>query len=602
MTTHTMLTGPDHARASGQPGSPSASTFAVSPLEAKQRRDFAQVRDIVDRSKVADDFDHLVVRRNPTTGKVMGRPRRLTLRALLVLAVLTCLRESKPTLVGITETGNDLPDDLYQELGLKTADAPRRPLTESQVGHLFNLLPEQLDSSPYRSGKRLKVTTDGKIIDEFKAPAVDRKCFDADLADDELDTATPTRKLARRARPALDDEQQRQRQQLLTELIDRLLQATLPEGMAVDTLAVDWTDREAYGKRPRKPSDKRLGSISSDRDAQLGRRRPKGNSFTTSPRQARGDVDGFDKSGFEVDKAEMYFGYLVHYAVAVPGDSDTPLPELALAMRMAPANDMGGVAPALIDMIDSVRRVGPVTHALVDRGYSMRTYETMHQPLGERGVHLTFDLAEHQRQRGGLTEAGAIPMAGDFYCPMLPTSLEVEAVPGPQATRQDWRGYHERRDARMQYAMRPKGRPTPDMASQRLQCPALAGRIRCPLRPESQGLDPETTPEIYESDQLDDVRNAQFRCCSAKSFTVTAEDGAGTRQRHPFGSQAWIRTYDQRTASERYIAHYKSKVRTGREDIAMQGLVRQTLMTAFASVAVNIRLVRSFTDQHDNGQ
>ncbi len=604
MNSNTMLTGPGGVLPSGEPGTPSVTHFSISPLERKQRRDFAEVCRIVDRSKVAEDFADLVVRRNPTTGKAVGRPRRLTLRALLILAVMNCLRDRRPTLVDITETGNELPDDLFAELGLKEPGGTRVPLTESQVGHLFNLLADRLDTSPHRSGKRLKVTVDGEIIDEFKAPPVDRKCFDAHVADDELDTAEPTRKLADRKRASLDDEQRAGRERLLNELVDRLLQATLPEGMPVEALAVDWTDREAYGRRPRKASANRVGSISADRDAQLGRRRPKGNSFTTSQRKAKGAdaAGGFDQAGFEVDKVQRYFGYLVHYAVTVPGEDATPVPELALAMRVAPANDMAGVAPALIDMVDSVGRVGPVTHALVDRGYSMRTYETMHRPLGERGVHLTFDLSELQRGRSGMTEAGAITMGGDFYCPMLPDSFEVDAIPGPGATRQDWRAYHERRDARMQYAMRLKGRPTPDMASQRLECPAAAGRIRCPLRPESQSLDPAQTPEIYDSDRLDEVRDAKLHCCTAKSFTVTAEDGAGTRQRHPFGSRAWIRAYEQRTASERYIAHYKRLVRTGREDIAMQGQIRQTLMTGFASVAVNIHLVRSFNDKHGNAQ
>lgn len=602
MTTYDMPTGPGGALPSGEPGTPSASKFSISPLERKQRRDFAEVSHIVDRSQVAVDLEHLVVRRSPTTGKVMGRPRRLTLRTFLILAVMTCLREAKPTLVGITEAGNELPDDLYAELGLKPVGGPRRPLTESQVGHLFNLLAERLDTSPHRSGKRLRVTVDGEIIDEFKAPVVDRKCLQMDIADEDLEVPTPTREMPLRTKPALNDAQCAEREQLLNVLIDRLLQATLPDGMQVDTLAVDWTDREAYGNRPRKPSEERNGAVSADRDAHLGRRRPKGNGYTVRGRAPKpGTVQGYDVGGFEVDKTELYFGYLVHYAVVASGD-DAPLPELALAMRVAPANDMAGVAPALVDMIESVQRVRSITHALVDRGYSMRSYETMHQPLGERGVHLTFDLAAHQRQRGGMTEAGAIPMAGDFYCPMLPDSFEVEALPGSQATRKDWRAHHERRATRMQYAMRPKGRPTPDMANQRLQCPALAGRIRCPLRPESQALDPAETPEIYESDQLDDVRDAKLRCCTAKSFTVAAEDGAGTRQLHPFGSLAWIRSYEPRTASERYIAHYKKKVRTGREDIAVHGRVRQTLMTAFASVAVNIRLLRSSNDQHDEEQ
>ena len=134
MTTQHTLTGPDDAQSSGQPEAPSIPTLSISPLERKLRDDVAAVCQVVDRSKVARDLDHLVVTRNSETGKIMGRPRRLTLRALLVLAVLTFLRERKPTLVDITETANELPDDLYAELGLMDPDRDRKPLTESQVG------------------------------------------------------------------------------------------------------------------------------------------------------------------------------------------------------------------------------------------------------------------------------------------------------------------------------------------------------------------------------------------------------------------------------------------------------------------------------------
>ncbi|MCC5947769.1 MAG: hypothetical protein JJT89_04865 [Nitriliruptoraceae bacterium] len=229
----------------------------------------------------------------------------------------------------------------------------------------------------------------------------------------------------------------------------------------------------------------------------------------------------------------------------------------------------------------------------------MRAAESVHLPLANRGVHLTFDLSKQQRQRHGTTADGAIMMGGDFYCPMLPREIEVEGIPGPQATREDWADYHRRRKAREAWMMARKGRPTADMGKQRLVCPAAANKLRCPLRPDSMALPEERNiPEIYD-DQLDDIRDALPNCCTSKSFTVHQQDGAGRRQQHHFGSPEWIRSYDRRTASERVISHYKKLVRTGREDIQVFGRTRQTLAVGFATVALNIRLVRNWEQKTD---
>lgn len=571
----------------------------MSPLEARLRSDFEDVRAVVDTSQVAVTYEYLCVKRSEK-GKVLGRPRKMTMRAFLILAILTCLRDRPPSIVKITETANELPEDLLEELGLMKPGGTRPTITESQIGHVFNLLANSLDVSPHRPGKRLRITDTGEVIDEYKTAQIDRKCLDPDLTDEELTPPSATRRLADRKESELGVDVVESRVAVLHGLIDDLLQATIRSDLDIRTTAVDWTDREAWARGGRHATKARDGVVSADPDAKWGRRRPSGNSFTPSRRSPKKAIGPLDEDGFETDKIEYYFGYLVHVAVATKEVDGPPVPELVLALRVAPADDMAGVGPAVVDMIDSIRSVAPIDHAIVDRGYSMRAAESVHLPLADRNVHLTFDLSQPQRQRHGTTKDGAIMMGGDFYCPMLPRDIEVEGIPGPQATREDWAAYHRRREIREAWMMARKGKPTADMNTQRLVCPAVAGNTRCPLRPDSMALpEDKNIPEIFD-DQLDDIREAPPGCCTAKSFTVYQEDGAGRRQQHSFGSPEWIRSYDRRTASERVISHYKKLVRTGREDVQVFGRTRQTLAVGFATVALNIRLLRGWDEKQND--
>ncbi len=570
----------------------------MSPLEAQLRTDFEDVRAVIDNSKVAVSYEYLCVRRSEN-GKLLGRPRKMTMRAFLILVILTCLRGRPPSIVKATETANELPEDLLEELGLMKPGGPRPAITPSQVGHVFNVLANNLDLSPYQPGKRLRLTTDGGHIDEYKTKPIDRKCLEPHLSADELTPPEASRRLPDRAHRELPPDVLETREADLHGLIDRMLQAAVGPELDIRTTAVDWTDREAFARGGRHATQSKDGVASADPDARWGRRRPSGNSFTPSQKKSRQSNGPLDENGFETDKIQYYFGYLVHVAVATAEVDGPPVPELVLALRVAPADAMAGVGPALADMVDSSRTVTPIEHAIVDRGYSMRSADAVHLPLADRGVHLTFDLSKQQRERHGTTEDGAVMMGGDFYCPLVPREITVDGIPGPQATRDDWAEFHRRREAREAWMMRRKGKPSADLQRQRLMCPAVAGNIRCPLRPDSIALaDDKDIPEIYEH-QLGDIEDAPPSCCTSKSITVNQADGAGRRQQHHFGSPAWIRSYDRRTASERVISHYKKLVRTGREDIQVYGRTRQTLAVGFATVALNIRLMRTWEQKAD---
>jgi len=76
----------------------------------------------------------------------------------------------------------------------------------------------------------------------------------------------------------------------------------------------------------------------------------------------------------------------------------------------------------------------------------------------------------------------------------------------------------------------------------RVQCPAAAGKVRCPLRPPSMSLDRDR-PEILQPPEHPQA------CCTQQTITVPAGVLAKTAQKHDYPSAAWRRSYARRTAA-----------------------------------------------------
>ncbi len=81
-------------------------------------------------------------------------------------------------------------------------------------------------------------------------------------------------------------------------------------------------------------------------------------------------------------------------------------------------------------------------------------------------------------------------------------------------------------------------------------CPAVMGKIRCPLRPPSMRLDrnrPEIlTPPGHPPD-----------CCQQQTITVPPEVNAKTAQKHDYPSGEHRRSYARRTGAERTFSTAK---------------------------------------------
>ena len=93
------------------------------------------------------------------------------------------------------------------------------------------------------------------------------------------------------------------------------------------------------------------------------------------------------------------------------------------------------------------------------------------------------DLHPHDRGPQG-THHGAVITNGNLYCPATPKPL-LELAPLPPGAAPDTMAGHDQQAAEL--GRHKLDRLTADDADgyHRVTCPAVAGKIRCPLRPQS---------------------------------------------------------------------------------------------------------------------
>jgi len=125
--------------------------------------------------------------------------------------------------------------------------------------------------------------------------------------------------------------------------------------------------------------------------------------------------------------------------------------------------------------------------------------------------------------------------------------------------------------------------------SHRVMCPAVMGKLRCPLRPASMAL-PFDRPEVLHPPQ------DPPRCCRQLTITVGVEVAAKTAQKHDYPSAAHRRSYGRRTAVERTFSTAKDPATNDlrRGWCRLMGLAPIALFVACLFVVRNERILRSF--------
>ena len=190
----------------------------------------------------------------------------------------------------------------------------------------------------------------------------------------------------------------------------------------------------------------------------------------------------------------------------------------------------------------------PLGDILADSGYAHRDAEAWAIPLRQAGAQLVQDLHPSDRGPRG-THDGAIIANGNLYCPVTPRLL-LELGPLARDATPAETAAHDTRSAEL--ARYKLGKITADDTDgyHRVMCPAVMGKIRCPLRPASMTLDRQRPEILTPPEHPPD-------CCAQQTLTVPPDVAAKTRQKHDYPSAAHRRSYARRTGAERTFSTAK---------------------------------------------
>lgn len=350
--------------------------------------------------------------------------------------------------------------------------------------------------------------------------------------------------------------------ELLCRVVDALVEASVPEWAkeASASLALDWSDVETFA-RPAGVD----GAPGADPEASWGHR----NAGTS--------------------KEDLFFGYYFSAAVMVRDDGGAAVAELV--RRMTLSSCRVDPVPPLVERLEAMADSGTALgDVLADSGYAHRRAEHFALPLRRAGASLVMDLHPHDRGPRG-TFGGAIVHNGNLYCPATPPAL-LALGPLARGASDGARDAHDTLSAELaRYKLGPISAADAD-GYQRVMCPAVAAKVRCPRRPASMAL-PYDRPEVTET------AVALPRCCTQKTLSVPPEINAKTAQKHDYPSRAHRISYRRRTAVERSYATVKDPASTDitRGWCRVMGLAGITLLLTCAVVVRNERVIDAFEER-----
>ena len=348
----------------------------------------------------------------------------------------------------------------------------------------------------------------------------------------------------------------------LQKLCDALLEASIPERFAGTTssYAIDWTDVASFSRPPGEPE-----GPCADPEAAWGHR--------------RGDGPG--------QRDELFFGYYGSVMTMVRDEHGTAVPELIRRVQLSSCRH--DPVPSFVAVVTNAAATGVVvTDVLADSGYAYKVPEHFALPLRAIGARLVIDLHPNDRGMKG-TFAGAICANGNLYCPSTPKALFSLGPLSRGASEADVAAHDDKTAELSRYKL---GRISADDDDgyHRVSCPAVMGKLRCPLRPTSMALDFER-PEVLTPPEHPPT------CCAQKSVTVPPQVNAKTAQRHDYPSAAWRSSYGRRSAVERSNSRLKDPAGINldvRGWCKLIGFTPLGLFLACAGVVVNFGLADAF--------
>jgi hypothetical protein len=354
----------------------------------------------------------------------------------------------------------------------------------------------------------------------------------------------------------------------LAAVVDQLMEASIPDRYkhASSALAIDWTDLESWALPPHS------GHTGADPDASWGHRAS----------HAIGVTD------------ELFYGYYPQIATMVAEDHGPPVPELARRLLVTSCH----IDPprAFVAVLERMHHIGIILGDLLsDSGYAHRVATHWALPLRRLGARLITDLHPADRGPKG-THAGATMANGNLYCPCTPPALLHIAPLARNADPPTTAAHDTTTREAAHYKL---GRQTTDDPDgyHRVACPAVAGKLRCPLHPESMRLSLDH-PEILNPPQHPPP------CCTQTTMTVPPEVNAKTAQKHHYPGTAWRNSYARRSAAERTNATIKDPATNNirRGSCRLTGLTAITLFLTCTLIVRNRRIIDAFETRQTEDQ
>lgn len=307
-------------------------------------------------------------------------------------------------------------------------------------------------------------------------------------------------------------------------------------------------------------------------------------------------------AGAKVRKAKKH-GYGIGItAVSVCGPPENPTSVPAVVTGVAVHHPTSGSLEGMRTAIEYHKKQGrdqrgPRTrppYLVVDMGYNPKknfssvTLDLGYAPVVRYPAHnLTVFASEGPEHSYRGVPAGPVQVSGDFYCPAAKAVIGSRKLIQPTQTLQDAGDdafdKHDRLLSSMfpllmgtnsrPYRKRSKpGRPrgggeqVEKKVRMDLVCPAVQGRVRCPLKPESLDNTDSEVPVIEPTWTAD-----RYRCCSQSQLTVTLSDDQWRMAQWGGlvpGSWEHAMYYEAvRSATERQFAKLKSPHITGFEHL-----------------------------------
>lgn len=303
-----------------------------------------------------------------------------------------------------------------------------------------------------------------------------------------------------------------------------------------------------------------------------------------------GDVVQFKKAGFGI-------GVTAVSRVGAPDDLYGVPPVITgIAIHLPTSGSVEGLAKAIAHHqksgFDQRRKRGRLPYLTTDMGYNVkRNFNDMalgagYAPVVRYPKHWTTVWASEgpEHTRAGKAD-GPVQSSGEFYCPVARQIIgNMRLVRKTVDLLKEDDGF-EVQDRRLEalfpllmgtnsrpYRARPgRGRPRKDEkidtaelpVRQDLVCPAVQGRVQCPLKPASMGSADLGIPTVTPTWSAE-----RYRCCSQSQVTVTMSAPQWQRAQWGYVPGSWEHALyfeAARAATEQRFSIMKSQHVTGLE-------------------------------------